>query len=79
VGALAQSHAFYAVSFPATRARTSREHRRVLHRPIDGDPWSLQSGRALDFRIISRPLSSVGVAPQSRMDAFALHVTPIRP
>ena len=73
----AQAHAFYARQLTGAETADFTANIGALHtRPIDGDPWSLQSSQALDFRIIGRPLSSVGVKPPARTDAFALRVAP---
>ena len=73
----AQAHAFYARQLTGSEGADFTANIGAFYtRPIDGDPWKLESSQALDFRIIGRPLSSVGVAPLRGTDSFTLRIAP---
>ena len=73
----AQSHAFFARQLTGSESADFTANIGALYaRPDSGASWSPQNGQALDFRIVGRPLSSLGVAPPRRTDSFALRVAP---
>jgi hypothetical protein len=73
----AQGHAFFARQATGSEGPDFTANIGALYTRADsGDPWSQQSSQALDFRIVGRPLSSVGVAPPQRADGFALRIAP---
>jgi hypothetical protein len=73
----AVNHAFYARQLTgAEPAGFSTDIGQLFTRTDPGDPWALHGTTALDFRIIGRPLSSLGVTPALQSNGFALRVSP---
>ena len=73
----ASSHAFFARQSTGSESPDFAAGIGALYTRADsGDPWSQQGGQALDFRIVGRPLSSLGVAPPRPADRIQLRIAP---